>query len=198
MCAMSDDNAFAEMMARVRRGDARAAEELFRQFEAQVRLEVQLRLRDPRLRRVVGDSDLCQSVWLGFFVRARLGEYDVADPNDLMRLLAGIARNKVAAHARRHSAGRRDFRRSEGLGAAEKVAARDGSPSSVVAAEELVREVRARLSEEERTIADLRVAGRKWTEIAEELGGTADACRVQLRRAAGRVGRELGLEDDDD
>ena len=56
----------------------------------------------------------------------------------------------------------------------------------------------ARLSAEERSIADLRVAGRKWTEIALELGGTADARRVQLQRAAGRIGRELGLEDDDE
>jgi RNA polymerase sigma-70 factor (ECF subfamily) len=198
MCVMSDDNAFAELMARVRRGDARAAEELFQQFEAQVRVEVQLRLRDPRLRRLGSDADVCQSVWLDFFVRARLGEYDLADPNELMRLLAGMARNKVAAHTRRHSAVRRDFRRSEGLSAAEKIAASDASPSSIVAAGELVRAVRARLSEEERSIADLRALGRKWTEIAAELGGTADARRVQLQRAAGRVGRELGLGDDDE
>jgi DNA-directed RNA polymerase specialized sigma24 family protein len=195
---MSDDDAFSDLMVRVRRGDPRASEELFRQFEAQVRLEVQLRLRDPRLRRLVGDADVCQSVWLSFFVRARLGEYDVADPNELMRLLAGIARNKVAAQTRRHSAGRRDFRRSEGLGGAEKIAAGDASPSTVVAGEELLRAVRARLSEEERTIADLRAAGRKRTEIALELGGTADARRVQFQRAAERVGRELGLEDTDE
>jgi RNA polymerase sigma-70 factor (ECF subfamily) len=163
-----------------------------------VRLEVQLRLRDPRLRRLVDDTDVCQSVWLSFLVRARLGEYDVAEPKELMRLLAGIARNKVAAQIRRHAAGRRDYRRSEGLGGAEEIAAGGASPSSVVAGEELVRAVRARLSAEERSIADLRVAGRRWAEIARELGGTADARRVQLQRAAGRVGRELGLEDDDE
>jgi RNA polymerase sigma-70 factor (ECF subfamily) len=198
MGAMSDVDAFAQLMARVRRGDAHAAEELFQQFEVQVRLEVQLRLRDPRLRRLVDDIDVCQSVWLSFFVRARLGEYDVAEPNELLRLLGGMARNKVAAHARRQSADRRDFRRSAGIGDAEKVEARDASPSSVVAGLELARTVRNRLSEEERSIADLRALGRKWTEIAEELGGTADARRVQLQRAAGRVGRELGLEDDDE
>jgi hypothetical protein len=47
-------------------------------------------------------------------------------------------------------------------------------------------------------IGELRAAVRKWAEIAEALGGTADARRVQLQRAAGRVGRELGLEDDDE
>jgi DNA-directed RNA polymerase specialized sigma24 family protein len=131
-------------------------------------------------------------------VRARLGEYDVADPKELRRLLAAIARNKVAAQARRHSAGRRDFRRLERLDGASRIAAADASPGSVVASEELVRELRARLTEEERTIADLRALGRKWNEIALELGGTADGRRVQLQRAAGRVRRELGLEHDDE
>ncbi len=137
---MSDASAFPDLMARIRRGDGRAAEELFRQFEAQVRLEVQLRMRDPRLRRLVDDADVCQSVWLSFFVRARLGEYEIANPKQLARLLAGMARKKVAAHARRHSADRRDFRRAEGLGGAERAAARDASASSVVAGEELAQE----------------------------------------------------------
>ncbi len=137
---MSDVNGFPDLMARVHCGDARAAEELFQRFEAQVRLEVHLRLRNPRLRHLVGDTDVCQSVWLSFFVRARLGEYDVADPNELMRLLAGMARNKVAAQARRHSADRRDFRRSEGLGGVANTPARDASASSVVAGEELAQQ----------------------------------------------------------
>jgi hypothetical protein len=68
----------------------------------------------------------------------------------------------------------------------------------VVAAEELLRELRARLSREEQAIADLRVAGRSWAEVARELGGTADARRMQFQRAADRVGRELGLEDGDE
>jgi len=195
---MPDDSAFPDLMSRVRHGDARAAEELFHQFEAQVRLEVQMRLRDPRLRRLVDEADVCQSVMLSFFVRARLGEYDVANPKELVRLLAGMARNKVAAQARRHSADRRDFRRAEGLAGADTTAAPDASPSQLVAGEELLRELRARLSDEERRIADLRVAGRSWAEVAEQMGGTPDARRVQLQRAAGRVGRELGLEDDDE
>jgi RNA polymerase sigma-70 factor (ECF subfamily) len=195
---MSDEKAFSDLMARVRRGDARAAEELFQRFEAQVRVEVQLRLRDPRLRRLVGEADICQSVWLSFFVRARLGEYEVTDPKELMCLLAGMTRNKVATQTRRHLADRRDFRRSEGMGGAAEISAGDASASSVVAREELLREVRARLSEEERSIADLRAAGRKWAEIAAGLGGTADARRIQLQRAAARVGRELGFEDGDE
>jgi RNA polymerase sigma-70 factor (ECF subfamily) len=189
------EDSFLHLLDRVRRGDARAADEVFHQFEAQVRLEVQMHLRDPRLRRLVDEADVCQSVMLSFFVRARLGEYDVASPKELMRLLAKMARNKVAALARREKADCRDFRLAVGLPGTDTLAARGASPSQVVADEELLRKLRARLSEEERRIADLRGAGRSWAEVAEELGGTADARRVQLQRAAGRVGRELGLED---
>jgi RNA polymerase sigma-70 factor (ECF subfamily) len=192
------DNTFGDLMARVRRGDAHAAEQLFRQFESQVRLEVRLRLRDPRLRTRFDEEDVCQSVLKSFFVRARLGEYDVAEPAELMRLLAGMARNKVAAQARRHTAECRDFRRAGTLADAEAAAAADASPSQVVAGEELLRELRARLSQEEQDIADLRAAGRSWAEVARQLGGTADARRVQLQRAADRVSRELGLGDDDE
>ena len=103
---MPDDPAFAELITRVRRGDAQAAEQVFRQFEPQVRLEVRLRLRDPRLRRLIDEADVCQSVLKSFFLRVQLGQYDVVDPRDLMRLLAGMARNKVAAQARWHAARR--------------------------------------------------------------------------------------------
>jgi RNA polymerase sigma-70 factor (ECF subfamily) len=130
-------------------------------------------------------------VLLSFFVRVRLGEYDVATPGELVRLLAGMARNKVAAQARRHAADCRDFRRTEGLAGAEAVAAADASHSQVVADEELLRKVRSRLSKEEQIIANLRADGRSWAEVAQELGGTADARRMQLQRAADRFAREL-------
>jgi RNA polymerase sigma-70 factor (ECF subfamily) len=195
---MPDDPAFADLMAGVRRGDARAAEVLYRQFEAQVRLEVEMRLRDPRMRSRVESADVCQSVMLSFFIRARLGEYDFADPQELLRLMVGMARNKLVAQARRHQASKRDYRRSVDLDGAAVTPARDASPSEVVANDELLREIRGRLSAEERRITDLRAAGRSWGEIADEMGGTADARRVQLQRAANRVGRELGLEEDDE
>jgi RNA polymerase sigma-70 factor (ECF subfamily) len=191
---MPDDSAFADLMVRARRGDAQAAEQLFRRFEPQVRLKVRLRLRDPRLRRRIDEEDVCQSVLLSFFVRIRLGEYDIVTPGELVRLLAGMARNKVAAQARRHAADCRDFRRTEGLTAAETAVAAEAGPGRAVSGEELLREVRARLSEEEQFIADLRADGRSWAEVAQELGGTADARRMQLQRAADRVARELGLE----
>jgi hypothetical protein len=55
--------------------------------------------------------------------------------------------------------------------------------------------VRARLSDSERGLSDLRAEGCEWSEIAARVGGTAEAARKRLERAFDRVARELGWEE---
>jgi RNA polymerase sigma factor (sigma-70 family) len=192
---MSDKSEFHALMAGVRAGCPRAAEQLFREYEARVRRQVRTRLRDRRLRRLIDDADVCQSVLGCFFLRARQGAYDLDDPEDLIRLLTGMVRNQLADWIRWLSARRRDFRRATHLTAAVAVPTPSPTPSQLVADAELLCEVRARLNEEERLVADLRGDGRSWAEITREVGGSGDAHRMQLRRAASRVARELELEE---
>jgi len=78
---------------------------------------------------------------------------------------------------------------------AVEVAARNPSPSDLCANQELLQEVRARLSDEERVIADLRADGRDWVEIAAHLGGTSNGRRMQFARALDRVAAQLGLDE---
>jgi RNA polymerase sigma factor (sigma-70 family) len=187
---------FAGFLQRIRAGDAQAATELVRQYEAAVRLEVRLRLRNSRLRRVLDSMDICQSVLASFFVRAAAGQYDLEHPNQLLKLLVVIARNKVAYQARRERAQRRDNRRVEDIDMNTlDVADASLRPSEVVAGEELLREFRQRLTAEERRLGDLRAQDCGWAEIAAEMGGTPQACRMQWARAVERVTRELGLEE---
>ena len=51
--------------------------------------------------------DVCQSVLGSFFLRAALGEYDINRPEDLIRLLISMTRNKVVDATRRQRAQRR-------------------------------------------------------------------------------------------
>ena len=63
------------------------------------------------------------------------------------------------------------------------------------AATELVQAARARLSDSERSMSELRTEGLSWHDVAERLGERADAVRNRLNRALKRVVRELGLEE---
>ncbi len=51
-----------------------------------------------------------------------------------------------------------------------------------MAGRELLDQVRSRLTDEERLLADRRGEGRPWDGIAAELGGTAESRRKQLAR----------------
>jgi RNA polymerase sigma factor (sigma-70 family) len=189
---MGEAVAFADFIRRIRAGDDQAARELVQLYEPVIRREVRLRLRDLRLASRFDWTDICQSVMASFFVRAAAGQYDLEQPDHLLRLLVVMTRHKLTQQVRRHRADRRDYRRLE----ARDPAYLDGrsavpSPSRLVAGRELLEEFRRRLSEEERRLADLRAQGCEWAEIAARLGGTAEACRKQLARAIDRVQQQL-------
>jgi hypothetical protein len=192
---MPEINPFQDLISRVRAGDPQAAEQLYHQFEPYVRRAVRIRLVDQRLRRVVDSSDICQSVFGSFFIRAALGQYDLNDPQQAIRLLVDMGRKKLIAQERKGRALRRDFRRAKSGDAAEATLAREDTPSRQVALRELVDEVRKRLSDEERQLADERALGRGWDQIAADRGGKAEALRKKLTRAVDRAVEELGLDE---
>jgi RNA polymerase sigma-70 factor (ECF subfamily) len=193
---MTKELSFEELIQRLRRGDESAATELVRRYEKPLRHIVHVRLVDARLRRRLDAEDICQSVLASFFVRVALGQYDLNQPEDLLKLLATMARNKLADQARRPSMARHADRRVplEEL-PDHAVASREGTPSQRIALEDLVREARRRLSPEERKLLDLRDQGLDWAAIAAQVGGSPEALRKRLARAIDLVAAELGLEE---
>ena len=98
----------------------------------------------------------------------------------------------TSTHAERcRLVARSDFSGRTARGAAQ-------APRHPRSGRELLGEVRRRFSDEERRLADLRADGREWAEIAELVGGTAQARRKQLARAVDRIAREIGLGESDD
>jgi RNA polymerase sigma-70 factor (ECF subfamily) len=192
---MPPDPSFDELIRRVGGGDEQAAARLVQDFEPVVRRVVRSRLRGTRARREFDSMDICQSVLAIFFVRVTAGQYDLKEPDDLIKLLLTMTRNKVAEKVRRQHRLRRDSRRTVGGVEELALAAPDPTPSSVVAGKELLEEARQRLIDEERQIVELRCQGLSWEEIAACLGGTAGARRNQLTRALDRVAQELRLDE---
>jgi RNA polymerase sigma-70 factor (ECF subfamily) len=186
---------FAGLIRRVRAGDPAAAEELVRRYEPAVRRAVRFRLTDDRLGRLLDSVDVCQSVLASFFVRAALGQYELETPDQLVKLLGQMARNKLANAVNRERAGRRDYRRAVGGDTeAGRAAAAGPSPSEQVAAADLLAETTRRLGPDERRVLVLRQQGLGWAAIAGEVGGTPEGVRKRFDRAVERVAEELGLE----
>src|SRR3954447_3229156 len=114
MSTGSGDEGFEVLIRRVRDGDQQAAAELVRRYEPAIRRAARVRLLDTRLNRLLDSMDVCQSVMASFFVRTALGQYQLETPDQLLKLLATMTRNKLAGAVKGHRAGRRDFRRVEG------------------------------------------------------------------------------------
>jgi RNA polymerase sigma factor (sigma-70 family) len=204
----SGPESFRALIARVRAGDEQAAAELVRRYEPAIRRAARVRLVDTRLNRLLDSMDICQSVMASFFVRAALGQFELETPDQLLRLLATMTRNKLAGQVKGHRAARRDFRRvaaapgdreGEADAGAERIAGQiagpDPTPSRDLAARELLEEALRRLSPEERRILDGREQGGQWAQIAAELGSSPEAVRKKLARAVDRVAHELGLDE---
>jgi RNA polymerase sigma-70 factor (ECF subfamily) len=196
---MPDANMFADFIRRIRAGDAQAAADLVRQYEPLLRRMVRLRLEDQRLRRAFDSMDVCQSVLASFFVRVGAGQYDLDQPDQLIKLLVRMVHNKVASAARHQNRQRRDHRRTAPAESGElaRLPSAGHTPSQLIAGRELLERFRQSLNDEERALADLRGQGLAWADVAARLGGTPQARRMQLARAVDRVTRELGLDEDD-
>jgi RNA polymerase sigma factor (sigma-70 family) len=200
----SDPESFRALIARVRAGDEQAAAELVRHYEPAIRRAARVRLLDTRLNRVLDSMDICQSVMASFFVRAALGQFELNTPDQLLRLLATMTRNKLAGQVKGQAAARRDFRRVTGaqgtksdepdIGMAQ-IPGRYPTPSRDVAARELLDEALRRLSPDEKKILDCREQGGQWAQIATELGSSPEALRKRLIRAVDRVALEMRLDE---
>jgi RNA polymerase sigma-70 factor (ECF subfamily) len=136
---MAEGASFAELMRRIRAGEAEAAGEPIRRYEPAIRREARFRL-GRALRPQLDSMDICQSVLGSFFVRVVAGHYELETPGHLIRLLIAMTRNKVRAQARR--------RREARLGGHEPIADA-GDPSGPVVSRDLVEAFRRRLSEKE-------------------------------------------------
>jgi RNA polymerase sigma-70 factor (ECF subfamily) len=186
---------FQGLIRRVRAGEAKAAAELVRAYEPELRRYAHMRLSDPRLQPVLDSMDVCQSVLANFFVRAAAGQFDLERPEDLLKLLGVMVRNKVNDIVRRQRSGRRAWDRRAGPDGLETVASSEPAPAQIAVDRELLAEVYRRLTADERHVAQQRALGYQWEELAAQLGESAETLRKRHSRALDRVANELHLDD---
>ena len=194
---MPEAPSFEELIRRVRAWDQEAAAELVRRYEPAIRRAVRVRLANARLGNLLDSMDICQSVLKSFFVRAASCQFDLETPEQVLKLLTAMARNKLASQARRQHAQRRDNRRAGAIGdEGSRLVAPGDSPSAAIVVRDLQEEVRRRLAPDEWRLLELKNQGHDWAEIAAQVGGLSETLRKKLARAIDRVVDELGLDDE--
>ncbi len=193
---VTEQQAFQELVRRIRDGDEQAAAELINLYEPLVQRELRIKMTDRRFARLFDPVDVCQSVWSSFFVRLAAGQFDLQSPRCVAKLLITMAQNKLASQARRHHAQKRSIDRTQNqpteLSAIPDV---QDSPSTYLMNREMMSRIHESLTDEERRVSELRREGLSWQAVAELLGGTPQSRRMQLDRAAERIIKQLGLQE---
>lgn len=190
------DDAFRELIHRVRAGDEEAMADFIREFGDQLRRFIRELLTDPRICQVHSASDLFQSILFDFYLRLAAGQYDFANPSELIGFLRTIAANKVHKVARGEKAQRRDVRRRSPNADADLQTVPDSSPSPSEAAiaRDLLERVLGLLPADLRDVAIGRGQGRTWEELAVKRGVTPEALRKRFDRSLDEAVERLNPE----
>jgi RNA polymerase sigma factor (sigma-70 family) len=162
------------LFARARAGDQEAWEELFRTCYPKVIRVVRRKLHPP-MRSLYDSADFASDVWKS--LAAKFERFDFPSIDSLMAFLKQAAEQKVVDEYRRRHTQKRDMgleRRIDGepghgIGAAT-LRSDDPTPSQVAQASEGWERLRAKLTEPERDIIELKRLGYTNDEISERTG----------------------------
>lgn len=178
---------FAQLVEEARQGDEAAACEIVTKYQPYIIRTIRRNMA-AEIRRKFDSQDFVQAVWASFF-RHRDGALQADDPAQLARFLAAMARNKLFEELRRRFCSKKyNVTRERSLDDVSEVECgnrRVGTPSQVMMARESWERLVDGLSERDRAIVDLRMAGETQASIARQLG-------VGVRTVSRALGR---LED---
>ncbi len=186
-----NDQAFDQLVARLRAGEPEAFDELASRYVPEVTLAIGTLLRQSELRRRFDSMDVVQSVLHRFSTKVQEGRYELESPAHLLALLNRMAHNKFMDYVRREGAQERDYRRGEAVAEDLPHPQRQPSPSTIVGWREEFREIQRRLTDEERRLIQAWATGKTWPEIAGEDRKEQDRARHQFEAALKRVAAQL-------
>jgi RNA polymerase sigma-70 factor (ECF subfamily) len=183
---MSDENRrFQSLLRQLQAGSHEAAKELAETYAEHVLRSV--RARFPRKLKPQFDSiDFVQLVWKSVFTQpAKLA--NVRDPDHFVRILAGMARHKVALADRELQTLKKDVEREVRLDdqcpdAGPHPVSRDPSPSSTAAFRERWDELVQKQTLRDGQVVEMRYEGSTFDEIAENLDIDEATARKIIRR----------------
>lgn len=183
----STQSGFAELMAELRDGSESAATQLVDQYAPYI-LRAVRRTLNHEIRAKFDSIDFAQAVWCSVFAKpTKL--HDIQTPEQLIRLLSAMSRNKVIDEIRRRmETQKHDVRRerqyAETTAAVnEGVASREPSPSQVAIVREEWKRMLDELPPQHREVLALRLKGRTHESIAKQLNISPKTVQRVLRTA---------------
>lgn len=170
------------LLEKLNRGDEKAAEQVFREYEPYLRKVVR-RMLPNHLRPKFDSIDIVQSVWGDMFTVFREGGTSFAGVPQLRAFLVRATQNRFIDRIRQHQTALK--REVHGACELDELPARDQSrPSEVAIANELWEQLLQNCPAEHRPILTLRYAGASPIEIAEKLSMHPGSVRRILREMA--------------
>jgi len=175
-----------DLIERCRRGDQNAARELFDSYVDRL-LPLARRRISQRLASRVDAEDIVQSVFRTFFARLKDDRFDLADQDDLFRLLVRITVHKTLRQVAHHKAAKRDPGQElpQGDAAHEQLLqllTTEPTPDAAVMFIDQLEHFMGQLPQADRQILELRMQGFSTDEIAKRLNSYDRKVRRVLER----------------
>jgi RNA polymerase sigma-70 factor (ECF subfamily) len=191
-----------DLMARLCRGDERAAAEVHERFMQRL-VALAWRQFEASVRARADHEDVVQSVFKSFFARCERGEFACETWDDIWHLLALITVRKCGRRRASLRAGRRDVARERGgVPASEEwpssrtweVPDREPTPAEAAVLAETLRRWLCGLDPRERAVTELGLQGCSTPEIARRLDRTERTVRRIHRHACEKLETLLASE----
>lgn len=157
------------VLERLTRGDAAAAEAVFRNYEPYLRMVVRRQLTG-QLRAKFDSIDIVQSVWSDVLEHFRDADYRFTDVNHLRAFLVKATRNRFLDRVRRHRRAVEQEQPWHGEAESELGASAQPRPSQVAQADELWQRMLDACPPNHHEILRLKRQGCSLAEIAEQTG----------------------------
>jgi RNA polymerase sigma factor (sigma-70 family) len=189
--ALSPNERFKSVMARLQSGDNDAATYIYERFYNRLILMVQKQLQ-PEIRCKVDPEDILQEALRSFFRRQAAGEYDnLASWDELWKLLVVITQHECLNRINHFRLARRDVGREVGIQELSRQPDPEGeailsdpnpTPEEVAMHSETVDRLLQRLSDRDRAILSLRLHRFSVKEISDQIGCTQRTVYRVLKR----------------
>ncbi len=193
----------AKLVEMFRAGDDEAAEVLFKRYVNRLIRVAHNRL-STKLARRIDPEDVVQSVFRSFFEHARRGRYEIDEEGELWSLLAAITVNKIRRKVELNTAKKRgvDMEQSafdgpEGQYQPQAISA-EPLPADVLGLMDEVALLTRDLEDFQKRIVELRLAGYRLDEIAEDVSMSERTVRRVLDKVKVHLDARMASHNADD